>query len=196
MSSPYATISMPDQDLIRQVAQRNKTAFNSLYDRYCQLVLSLAWRVLSERQEAEDVVQEVFLQVWREAASYDQKRGSLCAWLTTITRSRAIDKVRSRKSRRIYDHASQDILELDEQLPDREIHQDKNLDNRILIRKAFASLAREQQIAIEMAYYEGMSQTEIAEALKEPLGTIKTRIRSGLTKLKELIGPSLGNRLP
>ena len=89
-----------------------------------------------------------------------------------------------------------DILELDEQLPDREIHQDKNLDNRILIRKAFASLAREQQIAIEMAYYEGMSQTEIAEALKEPLGTIKTRIRSGLIKLKELIGPSLGNRLP
>jgi|SRR2546429_7912631 len=196
MSSPYATISMPDQDLIRQVAQQDKTAFGSLYDRYCQLVLNLAWRVLSERQEAEDVVQEVFLQVWREAASYDQKRGSLCAWLTTITRSRAIDKVRSRKSRRIYDHASQDILELDEQLPDREIHQDKNLDNRILIRKAFASLAREQQIAIEMAYYEGMSQTEIAEALKEPLGTIKTRIRSGLTKLKELIGPSLGNRLP
>ena len=196
MSSPYATISMPDQDLIRQVAQQDKTAFGSLYDRYCQLVLNLAWRVLSERQEAEDVVQEVFLQVWREAASYDQKRGSLCAWLTTITRSRAIDKVRSHKSRRIYDHASQDILELDEQLPDREIHQDKNLDNRILIRKAFASLAREQQIAIEMAYYEGMSQTEIAEALKEPLGTIKTRIRSGLTKLKELIGPSLGNRLP
>ena len=192
MSSPYTTISMPDQDLIRQVAQRNKTAFNSLYDRYCQLVLSLAWRVLSERQEAEDVVQEVFLQVWREAASYEQGRGSLCAWITTITRSRAIDKLRSRKSRRIYDPASEDILELDEQLPDTRIHQE-NLDNRILLRGAFASLAKEQRIAIEMAYYEGMSQTEIAEALKEPLGTIKTRIRSGLIKLKELIGPSLGN---
>ena len=190
MSSPHTTISMPDQDLIRQVAQRNKTAFNSLYDRYCQLVLSLAWRVLSERQEAEDVVQEVFLQVWREAASYDQKRGSLCAWITTITRSRAIDKLRSRKSRRIYDPASE--VELDEQLPDTRILQE-NLDNRILLRGAFASLAKEQRIAIEMAYYEGMSQTEIAEVLKEPLGTIKTRIRSGLIKLKELIGPSLGN---
>lgn len=191
MSGTYISASM-DQDLIRQVARHDKAAFSSLYDRYCQLALNVAWRVLNERQEAEDVVQEVFLQVWREAGSYDQKRGSLSTWITTITRSRAIDKFRSRKARRVYDPVNEDILELDEQLPDTEIRQE-NLDNSILVRKAFASLAREQRIAIEMAYYEGMSQTEIAEALGEPLGTIKTRIRSGLIKLKELIGPTLGN---
>jgi RNA polymerase sigma-70 factor (ECF subfamily) len=192
MSRLYTSASIPDQDLIRQVAQQDKAAFSSLYDRYSQLALNLAWRVLSERQEAEDVVQEVFLQVWREAASYDQKRGSLSTWITTLTRSRAIDKFRSRKARRVYDTVNEDILGLDEQLPDTEIRPE-DLDNTILVRKAFALLGREQRIAIEMAYYEGRSQTEIAEALREPLGTIKTRIRSALIKLRELIGPSLGN---
>ena len=192
MSGPYTTASMPDPDLIRQVAQHDKAAFSGLYDRYSQLALNVAWRVLGERQEAEDVVQEAFLQVWREAASYDQKRGSVSTWITTITRSRAIDKFRSRKTRRVYNSANEDILGLDEELPDKEIRQE-NPDNTILLRGAFASLAREQRIGIEMAYFEGMSQTEIAQALHEPLATIKTQIRDGLIKLRVLIGPSLGN---
>jgi RNA polymerase sigma-70 factor (ECF subfamily) len=192
MSSPATSAFVQDPDLVRRVAEKDKTAFGSLYDRYSQLALNLAWRILNERQEAEDVVQEAFLQIWREAPSYDPKRANVSTWITTITRSRAIDKLRSRKARRIYDPANEDVQEMAEQLPDKGIQRD-DLDNRLLVRKAFGSLSVEQRVAIEMAYYEGMSQTEIAEALREPLGTIKTRIRSGLLRLKEMLGSRSGN---
>ncbi len=183
--------SMQDQELIGKVAQRDKSAFTTLYDRFSQFSFNLAWRVLNERQEAEDVVQEVFLQVWKEAASYDKARGSLSTWITTIVRSRAIDKLRSRKSRRVYDAVNSEVESLVEQLPDR-ARDGEALDNRILVKKACAALAKEQRLALELAYYHGMSQSEIAEALHEPLGTIKTRIRSGLIRLKEILGPGLG----
>jgi len=133
-----------------------------------------------------------FLQIWREAPSYNPGRGSVSTWITTITRSRAIDKLRSRKARRTYDPANDDLQEVTEQLPDKGTQRD-SLDNRLVVRQAFGSLSVEQRVAIEMAYYEGMSQTEIAEALREPLGTIKTRIRSGLLKLKEILGSQSGN---
>ena len=194
MSTPATSAPIQDPDLIRKVAQKDKNAFSSLYDRYGQLALNLAWRILSERQEAEDVVQEAFLQIWREAVSYNPKRGTVSTWITTITRSRAIDKLRSRKARRIYDPANEDFQEMAERLPDRGILRD-DLDNRLLVRKAFGSLSVEQRVAIEMAYYEGMSQTEIADALREPLGTIKTRIRSGLSRLKEMLGSRSGNQM-
>jgi RNA polymerase sigma-70 factor (ECF subfamily) len=180
--------------LISKVARRDKNAFGVLYDRYSQLALSLAWRILNEREEAEDAVQEAFLQVWREAGSYDPKRGNVSTWLTTIARSRAIDKLRSRKARKVYDPVSEDFQEVAERLPDKGILRD-GLDNRLLMRKVFGSLSVEQRVAIEMAYYEGMSQTEIAEALREPLGTIKTRIRGGLLRLRELLGQSSGSQL-
>jgi len=194
MSSPATSSPIQDSDLISKVARRDKNAFGVLYDRYCQLALSLAWRILNEREEAEDAVQEAFLQVWREAGSYDPKRGNVSTWLTTIARSRAIDKLRSRKARKVYDPASEDFQEVAEQLPDKGILRD-GLDNRLLMRKVFGSLSVEQRVAIEMAYYEGMSQTEIAEALREPLGTIKTRIRGGLLRLRALLGPSSGSQL-
>jgi len=192
MSSPVTSAFIQDPDLIRRVAEKDRAAFGSLYDRYSQLALNLAWRILSERQEAEDVVQEAFLQIWREAPSYNPGRANVSTWITTITRSRAIDKLRSRKARRIYDPPNEDLQEVTEQLPDKGTQRD-SLDNRLLVRQAFGSLSVEQRVAIEMAYYEGMSQTEIAEALREPLGTIKTRIRSGLLKLKEMLGPQPGN---
>ncbi len=192
MSSPITSSPAQDPDLISQVARKDRSAFGVLYDRYCQLALSLAWRILNERQEAEDVVQEAFLQIWREAPSYNPKRGNVSTWITTIARSRAIDKLRSRKARRIYDPANEDFQEMAEQLPDKGILQDR-LDTQLLVRKAFGALSIEQRVTIEMAYYEGMSQTEIAEALREPLGTIKTRIRSGLLRLKETLGPKSGN---
>lgn len=192
MSSPVTSAFIQDPDLIRRVAEKDRAAFGSLYDRYSQLALNLAWRILSERQEAEDVVQEAFLQIWREAPSYNPARANVSTWITTITRSRAIDKLRSRKARRIYDPPNEDLQEVTEHLPDKGTQRD-SLDNRLLVRQAFGSLSVEQRVAIEMAYYEGMSQTEIAEALREPLGTIKTRIRSGLLKLKEMLGPQPGN---
>jgi RNA polymerase sigma-70 factor (ECF subfamily) len=184
MSTPATSAPIQDPDLIRKVAQKDKNAFSSLYDRYGQLALNLAWRILSERQEAEDVVQEAFLQIWREAVSYNPKRGTVSTWITTITRSRAIDKLSSRGARRIYDPASEDFQEVAERLPDR------ICDDLIIVfwcgRQA--DLSVEQRVAIEMAYYEGMSVTEIADALREPLGTIKPAFGAGCRGLKEMLG--------
>jgi RNA polymerase sigma-70 factor (ECF subfamily) len=179
---------------MRRVAQGDRAAFVQLFDRYSQLSLNLAWRVLNEKPEAEDVVQEVFLRLWRDSATYDPQRGSVSAWIVAITRSRAIDKLRSRKARRVADPGVDDeeTAGIAERLPDPGVSPE-HLDRQLLVRKAFGSLAVEQRVAIEMAYYEGMSQSEIAEALHEPLGTIKTRIRSGLIKLKQALGTGLGN---
>jgi len=179
---------------MRKVALGDRTAFGQLFDRYYQLALNLAARVLNERQEAEDVVQEVFLQLWRDASSYRQERGNVSTWIVAIARSRAIDKLRSRKARRVLDPVgdNEEMQDLAEKLPDPAVRPD-DLDNQLLVRKAFGSLAVDQRVAIEMAYYEGMSQSEIAEALREPLGTIKTRIRSGLLKLKQALSSGAGN---
>jgi RNA polymerase sigma-70 factor (ECF subfamily) len=179
---------------MRKVALGDRSAFGQLFDRYNQLALNLAARVLNERHEAEDVVQEVFLQVWRDASSYRQERGNVSTWIVAIARSRAIDKLRSRKARHVVDPVgdNDEMQDIAEKLPDPAVRSD-DLDNQLLVRKAFGSLAVEQRVAIEMAYYEGMSQSEIAEALREPLGTIKTRIRSGLLKLKQSLGSDTGN---
>jgi len=178
---------------MRKVALGDRAAFGQLFDRYHQLALNLAARVLNERQEAEDVVQEVFLQLWRDASSYRQERGNLSTWIVAITRSRAIDKLRSRKARRVLDLGdNEQMQDFAERLPD-PTERPGRLDTQLLMRKAFGSLAVDQRVAIEMAYYEGMSQSEIAEALREPLGTIKTRIRSGLLRLKQALSPDVGN---
>jgi RNA polymerase sigma-70 factor, ECF subfamily len=189
-----APVPFQDTELMRKVALGDRVAFGHLFDRYSQLALNLATRVLNERQEAEDVVQEVFLQLWRDAASYEQNRGNVSTWIVAIARSRAIDKLRSRRSRRIMDPVGEndETGDLTERLPDPAIRAD-DLDNQLLVRKAFGSLAVDQRVAIEMAYYEGMSQSEIAEALREPLGTIKTRIRSGLLKLKQALSAGAEN---
>ncbi len=183
--------SFPELDLIGRVGQRDKTAFSELYDRYSQLVMNVAWRILKEQQEAEDTLQEVFLQVWNDAATFDPNRGTVSSWLVTISRSRAIDRLRSRKSRLISDPI------LDETFnpikgPEAVERPEEMIENRLLVSMAITSLSPEQRVAIEMAYYEGMSQSEIAETLREPLGTIKTRIRNGLIKLKEALAPKQG----
>jgi len=177
---------------MRKVALGDRLAFSQLFDRYNQLALNLAARVLNERHEAEDVVQEVFLQVWRDASSYRQERGNVSTWIVAIVRSRAIDKLRSRKARRVANTVGDDDMQdVAETLPDPAARPD-DLDNQLLVRKAFGSLAVDQRVAIEMAYYEGMSRSEIADALREPLGTIKTRIRSGLLKLKQSLSSGVG----
>ena len=118
----------------------------------------------------------------------------MSTWIVAIARSRAIDKLRSRQARHIFDPVvdNEEMQDLAEKLPDPSVRPD-DLDNQLLVRKAFGSLAVDQRVVIEMAYYEGMSQSEIAEALREPLGTIKTRIRSGLLKLKQALSSGAGN---
>ena len=183
--------SFPEAELIGRVGRRDKAAFSELYDRYSQLVINIAWRILKERQEAEDTLQEVFLQVWNDAATFDSSRGTVSSWLITISRSRAIDRLRSRKSRMISDPIIEETFE-SMKGPMAVESLDEMIESRLLVSMAITSLSSEQRVAIELAYYEGMTQSEIAENLKEPLGTVKTRIRNGLMKLREILAPKQG----
>jgi RNA polymerase sigma-70 factor (ECF subfamily) len=155
-----------------------------LYDRYGRLVYSLALRIVRDQGDAEDVVQEVFSQAWRQASRYESARGNVAAWLTNLTRSRAIDWTRGRRSRpeavpgNAPTHDLPDSAEpIDEQLALTE--------QAARIRARVAELSLLQRVVIELAFYDGLTHAEIAERLELPLGTVKTRIRQGLLKLKD-----------
>jgi len=148
------------------------------YDRYAGLVNALALRILRDRSEAEDIVQEVFVQAWRQAARFDPARGSPEAWLCTMARTRSLDRLRRKVSRR---------EEPSESAP-ASTGPPATLEG-LAVRKALEGLPENQRRALELAYYEGLTQSEIAERLGEPLGTIKTRIRSAMIQLRETLGP-------
>ena len=155
-----------------------------LYDRYAGQVYALARRIVRNDPDAEDVVQEVFSQVWRTASRYDQTRGSVLGWLLTITRTRAIDKIRARKSRPDTTHPiTPDALPAAEARDAVEVAEQAEI-----VRKALLSLPPAQRTALELAYYEGLTQSEIADRLSEPLGTVKTRIRTALMSLRARLG--------
>jgi len=188
--------SEPDHQLVDRMAGGEDRALGVLYDRYGKIVYSLALAIVREPADAEEVVVDVFGQAWRSAASFDLARGSVGAWLSTIARTRALDLVRSRGRRaRAYEraaHLSDDGVAtpigsagVD---PGRGSEQSEA---RRLVTKALATLPEPQRTAIELAYFEGLSQSEIAERLAEPLGTIKTRIRAGMEKLRGLLTPLL-----
>jgi len=165
--------------LLRQLAGGDADALAKFYDLYSGLVNGLALRILRDVADAEDVVQEVFVQAWRQASRFDPSRGSPEAWLCTMARTRALDRLRRRTSRR--EDAEEEGPSLST-LP-------RN-DEALAVRKALDGLSLDQRRALELAYYEGLTQTEIAERLAEPLGTIKTRIRTAMIRLREVLGPS------
>jgi len=184
-STPYDA-SQIEPELIVRVGKGDQQAFESLYDRSSSLLFTLAARILGDREEATDLMQEVYLEIWRKGVRYDPARGTPIAWLVTMTRSRAIDRLRSRASK---GQGRTDSIEAAgaAELPDGkespfEAAADREL--RKVMSAALALLPKAQQQAVELAYYEGLSHTEIAERLKEPVGTIKTRIKLGMTKLK------------
>ena len=173
-----------DRRALEGMARGEHGALAELYDRHGRLVYSLALRVLRDQSDAEDVVQEVFSQAWRQASRYESTRGQVVAWLMNLARSRAIDRLRSRRARPetgANDVEADRILDLappiDEQLA--------LSDQAERIRAAVEQLSLLQRVAIELAFYEGLTHVEIAERLELPLGTVKTRIRQGLSKLKE-----------
>jgi RNA polymerase sigma-70 factor, ECF subfamily len=171
--------------LIRQVAKQDRNAFSQLYDRCSSLVFSLALRMLKARSDAEDLLQEVFVQIWRQAANYSEERGSPEAWIINITRSRAIDKLRSiRRMERSFilteDPARAESSENVESLA-------AESEARLTMNSALANLPEAQRKVLELAYFDGLTQTEIATRLAEPLGTVKTRMRSGIQRLKEMM---------
>jgi RNA polymerase sigma-70 factor (ECF subfamily) len=170
--------------LIRQVARGDDAAFGRFYDRFASLVFAFALRLLRARPEAEDLLQEVFVQAWRQAASYRPERGSPEAWLLTITRSRGIDKLRSIRRR---DGAMRPSAEESGTGAERGTVESgaARSEAKLVVGGVLAGLSDSQRQVLELAYFEGLTQTEIAARLGEPLGTIKTRMRTGLERLRE-----------
>lgn len=190
--------SATDAELLRRLALGEERALSELYDRHSATAYSLARAIVRDVADAEEVVAEAFAQIWRSAASFDPLRGSVLAWITTIVRTRALDLIRAQRRRaRVLDDA---VLTGDEEsivgvpssgdTPDRDV---ERAEARELVRRSLGELPAPQRRVLELAYFGGMSQSEIAEFLKEPLGTVKTRMRAGLEKLRTALRPILGS---
>lgn len=182
-----------DADLVLRMARGDEQALGLLYDRFGTVLYAVASRVVGQQADAEEVVMEAFAQAWREATRFDQARGSVAAWLTMMARSRALDLVRSQSRReRITDTAAREepaagpAMSTGFPSPGKTVLDDER---KRAVSTALAALSPPQRQAIELAYYDGLSQSEIAEQLKEPLGTIKTRMRLGMQKLRESLRP-------
>jgi RNA polymerase sigma-70 factor (ECF subfamily) len=180
-----------DQDsaLLRRMADGDEAALGTLYDRWAERVHALAFWILKDADEAEDVVEETFWQVWRTAGSYDGKRSAGFTWLMIIARSRALDRLRSRRRRADWTAAPATASALRDQAgtPPAELpgSQLKKTDRRSELASALGALPPEQRTALEMAYFQGLSHVEIAAQTSQPLGTVKTRIRLAMQKLRE-----------
>jgi RNA polymerase sigma-70 factor (ECF subfamily) len=172
-----------DRRLVERLAARDMDAAAELYDRYAGQILALARRILRNDGDAEEVVQDVFSQAWRNAGGYDTSRGSVGGWLLVMARTRAIDRLRARHSRP--DTAAAAVPETLRAPGPMPVDQVLSDEQAARVRSALADLPQPQRQALELAYYEGLTQSEIAERLTEPLGTVKTRIRSALTTLRE-----------
>ncbi len=194
LATDTAAIRARDQDLIslvEQVAAGDQAALATLYDTTNRLIYGLILRVLGDISSAEEVLLDVYTQVWRQAASYDAGRGTPLAWLTTIARSRAIDRLRSGWQ----DQQRKESLEtLGDAVAEAANPEETTVasERQRLVRAALAALSPEQREVIELAYYSGLSHSEIAEKLNQPLGTVKTRTRLGMMKLREALAPMLG----
>lgn len=157
-----------------------------LYDRHARPIYSLALRILGEPAEAEDVVQDVFSQAWRQASAYSASRGAVAAWLLTLTRSRAIDRLRARRARPmgVRDERVADTLADAGPPADLQVLSSEQV---VRVRAALDELPLLQRAAVELAYFEGLTHAEIAARLEQPLGTVKTRIRLAMLRLRDVL---------
>ena len=188
----------PDNDLeaeialLHRIGQGDRRSFEELYDRFSGVLFSTAYRVLNNREAAEDVLQDVFIQIWEKAALYDPTRGKPMTWAITLTRNKAIDRLRSTQRRnRLQDdleHEAQTVEQFDDK---NSFDAVSSVETGEMVREAIKKLSKDQREAIELAFLSSLTQTEISERLGEPLGTVKARIRRGMMKLKDLLGPRL-----
>ena len=187
-SEDYANLD--DQELLRLITEERKEALEALYDRYAGPVFSLAMHILRDPGAAEEVSQDAFFNVWRRASSYRPDRGNVRAWLFSIVHHRTIDEVRRRRRRAqnvvLYDVDL--INQPDENTPDPASYATLQF-QREKIKTALSDLRPEQRDVVMLAYYGGLTHSEIAERLQQPLGTVKTRMRLALKKLREILGP-------
>ena len=173
-----------DRAILVRIAAGDQGALGALYDRHGRSVFSLASRIVTDRGDAEDVVQDVFAQAWRQADRYDAARATVTGWLLMMTRARAIDRVRARTARPLT--ADDEMPDLPDPDPGQEAAAITS-EAVARLQQALRDLPAAQRTALELAYYEGLTQADIAQKLREPLGTIKTRMRSALQKLRAVL---------
>ncbi len=179
-------------ELIARIARSERAAFEELYTRYSNILYATAFKFLKQDADAQDVVQDVFIQIWDKAKLYDPTKGKPLTWVLTMTRNRSIDRIRAiqRRSRLRNDFETETTVDESTEIREALSKVDANEKGQIL-RDAVSSLSLQQRVVIEMAFFRGHTQTEIAEKLGEPLGTIKARARRGLMKLKESLDEQL-----
>jgi RNA polymerase sigma-70 factor (ECF subfamily) len=177
----HAGEAISDWSLLERVVRKDESALSELYDRYSGLVYSEAKRILRDTGAAEEILQDLFYQVWRTASQFDPARGSLAGWLVVVARNRAISRIRRKagKGEELQENAVDLRVDL-ESSSARNLTLEK-------VRRVMSGLPEGQRVALEYAYFEGMTHTEIAEKTGEPLGTIKTRIRSAMETLKKVL---------
>jgi RNA polymerase sigma-70 factor (ECF subfamily) len=177
-----------DIRLLQRIAERDSASFQELYRKYSGLLFSAISHVLNDHHDAEDVMQEVLVQIWNKAHLYEPRKGKPLTWLTTMARNRAIDRIRSKQRRsRLNDEFEVENKSVQPEFDSsgREILQEKERDT--ILRGAVAKLTDDQKEAIHLAYFSGLTQAEVAEKLHEPLGTVKARIRRGVNRLEGLV---------
>jgi RNA polymerase sigma-70 factor, ECF subfamily len=177
-----------DIRLLQRIAERDSRSFQELYRKYSGLLFSAISNVLNDHHDAEDVMQEVLVQIWNKAHLYEPRKGKPLTWLTTMARNRAIDRIRAKQRRsRLNDEfeVENKSVQPEFEISGRDALQDKERDS--ILRGAVAKLTDDQKEAIHLAYFSGLTQAEVAERLREPLGTVKARIRRGVNRLEGLV---------
>jgi RNA polymerase sigma-70 factor (ECF subfamily) len=175
-----------DAQLLQETAQGNEASFSALYDRFCRPLYSLAYRMLGNDADANDVVQELFIRLWERAYAFDPSRGSAFSWAAGMMRLRAIDRIRARQRRsRLLEQASHELPHIHFASNQSALSPNGSPASPEALNAILTELTPEQREAIELAFFQGLTHPEIAERLKTPLGTVKARIRRGLSRLKE-----------
>ena len=180
-----------DRELMARIKTRDTSALSELYDNYNRLLFGLILSILTKREEAEDLLQEVFIKIWQNAEKFDLERGTVYTWVVTLTRNRSIDRLRSR----IYKEQKKQSTSLDDEDVFHPLYSEASdpLENTILkerakkVHQALDQISEKQKKVLQVDYFSGMSQSEISEEFDIPLGTVKTRMRDGMIKLRELL---------
>ena len=181
-----------DIELMQRIGTGDRASFEEFYRRHIALVFSSAFKILNNSSDAEDVAQEVMFMVWEKSPMYEVSRGKPLNWAVTMTRNKAIDRLRSIQRRlRLNDDAEREIAPTPRLGNDRPSDHLDSGEKQQIVRSAVMKLNREQRQVIEMSYFGGLTQLEISTRLNTPLGTIKARIRRGMLRLKKIVGPAL-----
>lgn len=181
-----------DIELIKKIGTGDRASFEEFYRRYAALIYSTAFRVLNHQTDAEDVMQDVMFMIWEKSPMFDSARGKPLTWAITMTRNKAIDRLRSIQRRmRLHDEVENEVAQATPSTYHAPADSIETTEQSQIIRSAVIKLNKEQRQVIEMSYFGGMTQQEISERIRSPIGTVKARIRRGMLRLKKLVGPAL-----